>query len=73
MPPPLRLAGTIKPGKDQVMARRKRKLHTVLYQAARTANDVDAILNPKRAPRRLKNKLLGRFMGRMGCWSALWR
>lgn len=55
------------------MARRKRKLHTVLYQAARTANDVDAILNPKRAPRRLKNKLLGRFMGRMGCWSALWR
>lgn len=44
-----------------------------LYRAARVANNIDAVLNPKRAPRRAKNVLLGRALGRAGFWSRLWR
>ena len=38
------------------------KLVSFLYQAARTANDIETLAsgNPKRIARRLKNKLIGR-------------
>ena len=38
------------------------KLVSLLYQAARTANDIETLTsgNPKRIARRLRNKLIGR-------------
>lgn len=47
-------------------------LTSFLYRAARTANTADAVLNPRRAPRRAKNVLLGRALGRAGVWRRLW-
>lgn len=44
-----------------------------LYRAARIANNVDAALNPRRAPRRAKNVLIGRALARAGVWRRLWR
>lgn len=44
-----------------------------LYRAARIANNVDAATHPKRAPRRAKNVLLGRALGRSGVWRSLWK
>jgi len=51
------------------------RLSRFLYRAARTANDVEAITsgNPKRIERRLKNKLVGRLLGKAGLWRKLWR
>ena len=51
------------------------RLSRFLYRAARTANDVEAITsgNPKRVERRLKNKLVGRLLGKAGIWRRLWR
>ncbi len=43
------------------------------YKFARVMNDLSAILNPKRAPRRLRNKIVGRALGRVGVWRRLWR
>jgi hypothetical protein len=53
---------------------RKPKLSSRLYRAARTTNDVETLLSgdPKRVERRLKNKLLGRALGRAGVWR-IWR
>lgn len=44
-----------------------------LYQAARTLNTADALLNPKRLPTRLKNIALGRLLARTGAWERIWR
>ena len=51
------------------------RLSRFLYRAARTANDVEAITsgNPKRVDRRLRNKLIGRLLGKAGIWRSLWR
>jgi hypothetical protein len=48
-------------------------LTRALYRAARAANTADAVLNPKRAPRRAKNIVVGRALGRAGVWRRLWR
>ena len=42
------------------------KLVSLLYRAARTANDVEALTsgNPKRIARRLRNKVIGRTLVR---------
>jgi hypothetical protein len=49
---------------------RSRSLVSLLYQLARTANDVSVLAsgNPRRISRRLRNKLLGRYVV-----SRLWR
>jgi hypothetical protein len=46
-----------------------------LYRSARMANDMETLAsgNPKRITRRVKNKLLGRTLGRSGVWRFLWR
>lgn len=42
------------------------KLTTFLFRAARLSADADAIMNPHKLPRRIKNKLVGRLLGRAG-------
>jgi hypothetical protein len=45
------------------------------YRWARIWNDAERIAsgNPKRIARRMKNKLLGRALGRGGFWRWLWK
>lgn len=47
-------------------------MHTWLYRLARGVNTAHALANPHRAPRRAKNILLGRALGRAGVWGKLW-
>ena len=51
------------------------RLSRFLYRAARTTNDIEAITsgNPRRIERRLRNKLVGRLLGKAGLWRRLWR
>jgi hypothetical protein len=49
------------------------KLHTALYKAARFANNADAVAHPRRLPRRVRNVVVGRLLGRLGVWGRLWR
>ncbi len=67
LPPPPRC--TIQP------MPRRRSLTSILFKTARTVDDVETLAsgNPKRIERRVKNKLLGRVLGRAGFWSRLWR
>lgn len=46
-----------------------------LFKLARIVATFEAATssNPKKAPRRLKNILLGRFLGRAGIWRFLWK
>jgi hypothetical protein len=44
------------------------KLHSRAYQIARVLNNTNAVLHPKRLPRRLKNIVIGRLLGRSGIW-----
>jgi hypothetical protein len=48
------------------------KLISRLYKLARTANDIRAIAEPKRAARRIKNKIVGRALGKLGFWRKIW-
>ncbi len=48
------------------------KLHTALYRAATLANNVDALMHPRRLPRRVKNIILGRLLRQLG-FGKLWR
>lgn len=48
------------------------RLHDALYRAARVVNNADAVLHPRRLPRRVKNIVLGRLLGRAGAWR-IWR
>ncbi len=55
------------------------RLSTFLYRMSRTTRDIEAIErtaetgNPKYVVRRVKNKLVGRTLGRLGFWRRLWR
>jgi hypothetical protein len=42
-----------------------------LYRLARAANTADAVLNPRRLPRRVRNVVLGRLLGRARVWDRL--
>jgi hypothetical protein len=54
---------------------RRRSLTSILFNTARAVNDVETVAsgNPKRIERRVKNKLLGRVLGRAGLWRRLWK
>ena len=51
------------------------RLSTRLYRAARLSNDIEAITSgdSKRVERRLRNKLKGRLLARLGVWRWLWK
>jgi hypothetical protein len=55
------------------MPRGRRSLSSQLFGAARIADDVEAIGsgNPKRVERRERNVALGRTLGTLGVWRAL--
>lgn len=57
------------------MARRKARMSTKLFKAARVVDDVEAVEsgNPKRIARRAKNIAVGRAFGRAGVWRRLWK
>ncbi len=46
---------------------------SMLYKAARTANSIRAVVQPKRLPGRIKNIVVGRLLGKVGFWKALWK
>lgn len=45
-----------------------------MFKGARFARDAEAISSgdPKRVSRRIKNKIIGRALGRAGVWKRLW-
>ncbi len=54
---------------------RKPRASDELYRASRTARDIEAVASgkPHRIARRVKNRLLGKLLGRLGVWRRLWR
>jgi len=58
---------------------RKTSITSLLFRAARTSADVRSVErtlqtgSPKPVERRLKNKLIGRALGKAGIWRMLWR
>lgn len=44
------------------------KLKNFLYKALRISNDINAVVNPDKLPRRLKNKVVGRALNRIKFW-----
>lgn len=57
------------------MPRRRRSLTSILFKSARTMDDIETLAsgNPKRIARRVKNKVVGRALGRGGFWRWLWK
>lgn len=53
----------------------KRSLSRDLYRIARLSRDVDALASgdPDRIARRIKNRVVGRVLGRLGFWHWLWK
>jgi hypothetical protein len=54
---------------------RRRNLSSILFRTARRVDDLEALTSgdPKRIERRVKNKLVGRVLGRGGFWRWLWK
>lgn len=54
---------------------RRPRLASRLFRLARRVDDVEAVTsgNPKRVARRVKNKVIGRLLARVGFWRGLWR
>ena len=48
-------------------------LTSALYRLARLSADVRATRSPTTLARRVKNKAVGRLLGRAGVWRRLWR
>lgn len=48
-------------------------LTRTLYRLARLSADARSLRSPETAARRLKNKAIGRALGRAGVWKTLWR
>jgi uncharacterized membrane protein YbaN (DUF454 family) len=48
------------------------RLSSWLYKTARMANNIESIAEPKRAPRRAKNIIVGRALAKVGFWRWLW-
>jgi len=44
-----------------------------LFRLARLSADARAVRSPKAATRRVKNKVVGRVIARLGGWRRLWR
>ncbi|HKV89365.1 MAG TPA: hypothetical protein VJT78_15345 [Candidatus Dormibacteraeota bacterium] len=54
---------------------RRRSLSSMLFRTARRVDDIQALASgsPKRVERRIKNRLVGRALGRGGFWRWLWK
>jgi hypothetical protein len=54
---------------------RRRSLTSLLFKRARRVDDLETLAsgNPKRIERRVKNRLIGRVLGRTGFWRWLWK
>lgn len=54
---------------------RRRSLTSLLFKTARRVDDLETLAsgNPKRLERRVKNRLLGRALGKVGFWRLLWK
>jgi hypothetical protein len=54
---------------------RKPRASDELYRASRTARDIEAVAsgNPTRIARRVRNRVVGRLLGKLGIWRRLWR
>ena len=54
---------------------RRRSLASLLFRTARRVDDIEGLAsgNPRRIERRVKNKLVGRVIGRGGFWRWLWK
>ena len=54
---------------------RRRSLSSLLFRSARRVDDLEALAsaNPKRIERRMKNRVVGRVLARVGFWRWLWR
>jgi hypothetical protein len=51
-----------------------RQLRRAMYLGARILGDVTAVAGgPKPTTRRVKNRILGRLLGKAGVWGRLWR
>jgi len=49
------------------------KLTSFLYKLARISNDLTSLSNTKKTTRRVKNKIIGRTLGKMNIWKNLWK
>lgn len=52
-----------------------KRITTRLYRAARTANDIETVASgdPNKIARRIRNKVKGRLLTRVGVWRRLWK
>jgi hypothetical protein len=56
------------------MLKNLRQLRRAMYLGARILGDVTAVAGgPKPTTRRVKNRILGRLLGKAGVWGRLWR
>jgi len=46
---------------------------SILYKMARLSADARSLRSPETAARRIKNKAIGRALGKAGVWGKLWR
>ena len=62
-------------GRYPIAMPRRRSLSSMLFRTARRVDDIQALASgsPKRVERRIKNRLVGRALGRGGFWRWLWK